>query len=793
MKTHSNGFKENIKTLGRELDSIITYTLNGETIELGSEQLNSVTPHYDGGILKSVMKQLDIDSNEIIPIGTIINYQFGVKVNNTYEYLDFGNYMVYDVQRQEDTRSYTITCYDKMLLTMKDYVQMPITYPITVRNYINTLCQFNFLTFANSSDTFANYDKIIPNELYLDSNGGSLGYTFRDVFDELAQVTGSTICINEDDELEIRYLNNTNDTIDEEYFKDINVEFGEKYGPINSVVLSRAGGSDNIYLRDEGSVTENGLCEIKISDNQIMSKNDRDEYLQDILDAVDGIEYYLNDFSSTGICYYDLCDKYNISIGENTYNCVMFNDEIDITQGLEEHIHTDRPEESVTDYTKADKTDRKINQTYIMVDKQNGVIDALASSVQDLTDFLKTVQGTGEITLDNTPTSNGAIGRIEITGLTELGLYPGMEYPSNNVYPGKLTTYVIIQENEDGTEHNETYIDLGVSLIATDKLIIENNKVSVQRINGDITTDIEVIFKTYETKTKISVKYFNDANIKCQYIEKNDFTKYFATQTQLSSQLIITDESISTKVSKAEVVSEINQSAEEIKINAGKISLEGLVTANKNFVIDENGSMECNDASIKGTAIVNESNDRGFRLDKDGNVYMRGDPDSGNSVFKIVNDTYEDRYTEILPNWIRMNRDGLIGLNIAFITRTPMIQLTDGSNTTSIIPELIATPQVIQTSLAESKKNFEKLENGLSIIKDTDIYKYNLKSQENGSKKHIGLVIGDEFNYSKEVTSENNDGVDTYSMVAVCFKAIQELNEKIEKLEEKLKESEKNG
>lgn len=790
MKTHSNGFKENIKTLGRELDSIITYTLNGETIELGSEQLNSVTPHYDGGILKSVMKQLDIDSNEIIPIGTIINYQFGVKVNDNYEYLDFGNYIIYNVERQEDTRSYKITCYDKMLYSMIDYENMNITYPITIRDYINTICSVLNITFANPNTTFANYDKEIDKELYLDSDGNSLDYTFRDVLDELAQVTGSTICINEDDELEIRYLNNTNDTIDEEYFKDINVEFGEKYGPINSVVLSRAGGSDNIYLRDEESVTENGLCEIKISDNQIMSKNDRDEYLQDILDAVDGIEYYLNDFSSTGICYYDLCDKYNISIGENTYNCVMFNDEIDISQGLEEFIHTDMPEETETDYKKADKTDRKINQTYIMVDKQNGVIDALASSVQDLTDFLKTVQGTGEITLDNTPTSNGAIGRIEITGITELGLYPGMEYPSNNVYPGKLTTYVIIQENEDGTEHNETYIDLGVSLIATDKLIIENNKVSVQRINGDITTDIEVIFKTYETKTKISVKYFNDVNIKCQYIEKNDFTKYFATQTQLSSQLIITDESISTKVSKAEVVSEINQSAEEIKINAGKISLEGLVTANKNFVIDENGSMECNDANIKGTAIVNESNDRGFRLDKDGNVYMRGDPDSGNSVFKIVNDTYEDRYTEILPNWIRMNRDGLIGLNIAFITRTPMIQLTDGSNNTSIIPELITTPQVIQTSLAESKKNFEKLEDGLSIIKDTDIYKYNLKSQEDGSKKHIGLVIGDEFNYSKEVTSENNDGVDTYSMVAVCFKAIQELNEKIEKLENKLKERE---
>ena len=100
MKTHTSTFKDNIKLFGRELDSIITYEDNGDTIELGNEYLNSVTPHYKGSILKSVMKQLDIDSNVEIPVGTEINYQFGIKVSNNdvvdyrdnYEYLNFGNY-----------------------------------------------------------------------------------------------------------------------------------------------------------------------------------------------------------------------------------------------------------------------------------------------------------------------------------------------------------------------------------------------------------------------------------------------------------------------------------------------------------------------------------------------------------------------------------------------------------------------------------------------------------------------------------------------------------------------------
>ena len=88
----------------------------------------------------------------------------------------------------------------------------------------------------------------------------------------------------------------------------------------------------------------------------------------------------------------------------------------------------------------------------------------------------------------------------------------------------------------------------------------------------------------------------------------------------------------------------------------------------------------------------------------------------------------------------------------------------------------------------DNKKNFEKLEDGLSIIKSTDIYKYHLKSQKDTDKKGIGFVIGDSYNYSEEITSEKNDGVDTYSMISVAYKAIQELAELIEQLQNEIKE-----
>ena len=417
MKAHTSEFKNQIKTMGRELDSKITYTLNGVNVELGKEQLNSITPTYQGALLKSVMKELDIDSNVYIPVGTILNYQFGVKVNGKYEYLNFGNYVVYKAEKQEDTNSYKLTCYDKMLYSMVDYEKMDITYPISIRDYIKAICNKLGLTFKNANSTFANYDKQIQNELYLTIDGKSLEYTFRDVLDELSQVTASCICINENDELEIRYINETNDTIDEEFLKDINVNFGEKYGAINTIVLSRSADSDNIYYPE--TLPENPF-EFKISDNQIMNFNDRVNYLPDIYSKLNGLEFYINDFSSTGICYYELLDRYNVKIGDNTYSCVMLNDEINITQGLEENIYTEMPEETQTDYTKADKTDRKINQTYLIVDKQNQEIKATVQKIDETTKQMSQVTQTVngfDISIKNVQksleTTNGTIETLE--------------------------------------------------------------------------------------------------------------------------------------------------------------------------------------------------------------------------------------------------------------------------------------------------------------------------------------------------------------------------------------------
>ena len=569
MKTHTSSFKEQIKLIGKEIDSRITF---GDTV-LGKDDLNAVTPSYQGAILKSVMKQLDIDSNVAIPIGTILKYEFGLKVNGEYEYINYGNYVVYSIEKQEDTNSYKIVCYDKLLYSMLDYVKLPITYPISVRDYINAISTALGLTFANNSGTFANYDKQIQADLY-----DGLGYTFRDVLDELAQVTASTICLNNNDELEIRYITETGDTIDEEFLKDVNVNFGEKFGAVNTIVLSRSGDSDSVYYPE---VLPTNPYEIKISDNQIMNGNDRADFLPDIYNKLNGLKFYTNDFVSTGIVYYDLCDRYSVKVGDNTYSCVMFNDEVLVTQGLEENIYTELPEQTETDYKKADTTDRRINQAYAILDKQNKEFEVLVSEVNSNEEKIASL----EITTGNISTKVSSVETDLNTTKTNLSNLSGTVDTLNDNINGVSADFEDFKDNEyiQSIDNLQKQIDGAIQFwngaeiptlnnYPANEWTTENDKINHQ-------ADIYTVVQDIEGEMKQGKSYrFDKIDGVWQWIELTD--------NELSAVQAIAQEALNkANANKNEIgtiktnVSELQQTDEQIKASVESIDKQIIPTA----------------------------------------------------------------------------------------------------------------------------------------------------------------------------------------------------------------------
>lgn len=100
--------------------------------------------------------------------------------------------------------------------------------------------------------------------------------------------------------------------------------------------------------------------------------------------------------------------------------------------------------------------------------------------------------------------------------------------------------------------------------------------------------------KDYSTTTEMNTRINATAEgISAEVTRK---LQSYSTTEQMNSAIRQTADSINTEVSKKvngdEIISKINQSAENVSIEANKINLSGAVTANQNFKISLDGSME---------------------------------------------------------------------------------------------------------------------------------------------------------------------------------------------------------
>lgn len=217
-------------------------------------------------------------------------------------------------------------------------------------------------------------------------------------------------------------------------------------------------------------------------------------------------------------------------------------------------------------------------------------------------------------------------------------------------------------------------------------------------------------------------------------------------------------------------------------LNGKTINLtsDNIAINSNNFSVDKDGNMTAKSGKIAGWNINNSSlsckytsNFSNLMLDLNG--FLGRVTLNGNGFFQIVDQSNTGLF-RILDENGNINQQS-----------SNLIRLSYGNYATEIGPTYVRSLSISQTSLAEHKKNFEKMQdNALEIIKNIDIYKYNLKNEKDTDKKHIGFVIGDNYNYSKEVTSIDNQGVDNYSFTSLCCKAIQEQQEEIEELKKEI-------
>jgi hypothetical protein len=388
----------------------------------------------------------------------------------------------------------------------------------------------------------------------------------------------------------------------------------------------------------------------------------------------------LNDYSSPGITYFDPCDKYFVSVGDNTYPCIMFNDEINVTQGLEEFVYTDRLEQSETDYKKADKEDRRINQTQIVVDKHNQEISTLITYVGDRSD--KTTSLTQDVDglisqVQNIPTivvEQSGYGSVSVENLTSTKLAMLKVHPTNNIdiIRNIASDYLVVRiGNKVGhrgitfTQEEVVELKLPTNLYFYDSDTfdeyvldgLEEKTYVIHRVGWNNGTkyilDTPVIeeftyqdFMVGEGNLTISYSDYPSAYIYVKAMIKNDYTETFATKLEMNSAITQTAEEINLEVSKKvdsdEIISTINQTAEQVTIDANKINLNGVVSANGNFKIDTNGTMEAVGCRLGGYINVEDGgqiqvNQGSVEQQNKYTALITGDSYGLNGPIKLVN------------------------------------------------------------------------------------------------------------------------------------------------------------
>ena len=601
MQSVSNAYKEAVSStsaLSPKCKIVIDgVEYLGDVIKTSPKITHSNTTFLGGFPAKTISFDIfNLESNLNLENKEIIAYK-GIVVNDSVEWVKQGVFIpqAKDIIHNISAKTITISnAQDKTQLFDSKY-ESSLDWSVNHigLEIIQEICTKLNVNLETTNFGWANYSFKQPN-----FSGTT---TYREVVSRMAELGGEVALMSCEGNLQIKGQQITGDVIQRHRYEKLSKE---KIYVVNTVVLGKQGIADDIIYPE---TINDDRVEFRIEDNPFVDLY-RQEMIAEVANHILGRSYtpYQIDGLVDGFIY-ELNDVVSV-VDKNgdTFDAVIL--DYSNQSRIKSNVKAATQDKKTTNYNLVGSKANAIGQVKLEVDHINETITSLTSRVEDLTDYLRAANGKGTLTLENTTSSDGAIGKLVITGFNEMGLYPNMVYPNSKIYPNKLTTYCIIQSNEDDSLIKETYIDLEMILGANDELIIENSKVYVKSNNKIKDTGLAALLRTYENTTKISVKYSPNVSLTCDYIIQNELTKSFATQAEVSSQFVMTQEGINSKVTKAEVISEINQSADEVKIKANKISLEGIVTANENFKILEDGSIESKNGSFSGNIYLQDGN-----------------------------------------------------------------------------------------------------------------------------------------------------------------------------------------
>lgn len=332
---------------------------------------------FDGQLFKTIMKQVEItvkNANEIKDKD--INFQYGLFINNKFEYIDLGNYFIKDVEDSKKKDEITVTGYDRMIRFMKTFKQseLQLIYPCKMLKLVQKMCEVCGVELYSTD--FYNADLDVEEDFFTTQE-----LTYRDVLEKVAQATLTTAFI-EDNKLNLyKVSNDAIEKIDKSYLTDLTIK--EKFGPANALVLGRGDVEDNIEETDEKSIEQNGRCEIRFDENEFIEFQ-REKVIKGMFEQIKGLEYYSFEASDVGIMWLKPCACIELGDKEDSlYKSYYLKANITINTGISSDIEAELPEETNTEYKVTTKEEKKTLKVERLAKKNEGKIQDLVEETTE--------------------------------------------------------------------------------------------------------------------------------------------------------------------------------------------------------------------------------------------------------------------------------------------------------------------------------------------------------------------------------------------------------------------------
>jgi len=352
--------------------------------------------------------------------------------------------------------------------------------------------------------------------------------------------------------------------------------------------------------------------------------------------------------------------------------------------------------------------------------------------------------------------------KVDLTGYVTVS---GLSGGTTTIDGACLTTGTINASKCTITNINASNITTGT---------IDATKIAVKNISAsNITTGII-------DASKITVTNINASNIITGTLDASKVTVKNLDANNITTGTIDANKITVKNIGASSIVLSANDVLNILAGNEINLGSKSITIKSDNFVVDKSGNVTASNMNISG-----------------GKIKIIGGLSSSNTNLEVYNkDNSSTRsavnagviYLDTNDGGLYINNTGISSNYGAYLyndNSDPQLYLF-GNGTTRVKSSGITTPTVSQTSLEEIKKNFAKLDSVLHIIKNSEIYSYNMKEEKDTDKKHYGFVIGEKYNTPSEVISKSGQGIDTYSMSSIMWKAMQEQQELIENLQKEI-------